>query len=314
VAWSSDDDNVATVSGIGLVSGAAEGTATITASSEGQTGTADITVSAPLAAGVDECSSPQPAWIWCDDFETDRTGAYFEYNDHGGTFVRATNVGLDDSFGMLAPWTSIGQESGGWLSLAFGRTPLPYFRPVDAGTMDYRDIYWRLFVKYQTGWIGGGGFKLTRAYGLANAAWAQSLAAHVWSGPAHPNVLLIDPASGTDADGNLQTTRWNDFDNFRWLPPFVASQTPIFDSSHVGRWYCVEARVRLNDPQQSNGVFQLWIDDQLEAQRSDLNWVGYFADYGINGINIENFWNGGAPQIQQRYFDQFVVSTERIGC
>ncbi len=45
VAWVSSATRVATVSGSGLVAGVAAGTATITASSEGQSGTAAVTVS-----------------------------------------------------------------------------------------------------------------------------------------------------------------------------------------------------------------------------------------------------------------------------
>jgi len=45
-----------------------------------------------------------------------------------------------------------------------------------------------------------------------------------------------------------------------------------------------------------------------------LNFVDSYTDYGINAIFIENYWNSGSPKEQQRYFDNFVVSTKRIGC
>src|SRR3989440_216943 len=47
VTWSSNNTSVATVSSSGLVSGVTPGSATITATSEGKTGTAGITVTAP---------------------------------------------------------------------------------------------------------------------------------------------------------------------------------------------------------------------------------------------------------------------------
>ena len=52
---------------------------------------------------------------------------------------------------MRARWAA-GQSMAGALHLAFGRTPSSYFRPVDAGTTNYRDIYWRLYVRTQSGW------------------------------------------------------------------------------------------------------------------------------------------------------------------
>src|SRR5207302_655296 len=47
VTWSSSNTSVATVSSSGLVSGVTPGSATVTAASEGKTGTASITVTAP---------------------------------------------------------------------------------------------------------------------------------------------------------------------------------------------------------------------------------------------------------------------------
>src|SRR2546427_7453343 len=41
--------------------------------------------------------------------------------------------------------------------------------------------------------------------------------AHLWGDPPATGELLMDPASGTDAAGNLKTTKYNDFANFRWL-------------------------------------------------------------------------------------------------
>lgn len=52
VAWSSSAPQVATVSSSGVVTAVAAGTATISASSEGRTGSASITVQAPAAAPV----------------------------------------------------------------------------------------------------------------------------------------------------------------------------------------------------------------------------------------------------------------------
>ena len=52
VTWATSDATVATVSGSGMVSGAVAGTAMITASSEGQNGTAAITVTVPPVASV----------------------------------------------------------------------------------------------------------------------------------------------------------------------------------------------------------------------------------------------------------------------
>jgi hypothetical protein len=263
---------------------------------------------------VHECDAARPAWIFCDDFETDRLGRYFEYASQDSSFVRADSVGVLGSIGMRVHFRK-GQVDAGSLKLAFGKTPSAYMRPVDSGATVYRELYWRMYVRNDPAWTGGGGDKLSRALVLTSGSWSEAMGAPVWSGgtATGSSYLAIDPFSGTDIAGTLVATTYNDFPHLRWLGA-VRSRTPIFDRSHVGRWYCVEAYVRLNDPGQSNGVFQLWIDDYLEARRSDLNWVGRFSDYGLNAVFFENYWNAGAPAAQDRYMDNIVVSTSRIGC
>ncbi len=283
------------------------------------TATPVLDAGGPLAAAAgntapaQECATPGAGWIWCDDFEQDRLARYFEYVSPNGSFARTAAVGWSGSTAMRARFAA-GQVSAGNLKLAFGRTPTSYMKPVDAGTANYRDIYWRLYLRHQTGWTGGGGDKLSRATVFAGSNWQQAMIAHVWAGasPNH-NYLTLDPASGTDAAGNLKTTKYNDFANLRWLG-IVRSTTPIFDAAHVGQWYCVEAHSRLNDAGQSNGQFDLWIDGALEAQKTGLNWLGAYNAYGINTVMVENYWNAGSPVAQERYIDNFVVSTQRIGC
>jgi hypothetical protein len=138
--------------------------------------------------------------------------------------------------------------------------------------------------------------------------------AHLWA-PDSPNqsYLLLDPASGTDAQGNLRTTVYNDFPNLRWLGA-ARGVTPLFDAARVGGWYCVEARVRLNDAGQANGAFEFWVNGGLEARAGSLNWLGGYSAYGLNAVFLENYWNAGSPAAQERYFDNFVVAPQRIGC
>lgn len=263
----------------------------------------------------DECTTSRPEWIFCDDFEQDRLDRYFEYTHPDSSFLRVDSVGVVGSAGMRAHFEP-GRVDAGSLKLAFGKTPDPYIRPVDSGATVYRELYWRVYFRTDSAWTGGGGDKLSRAQALASARWAQAMGAPVWSGSGSGpdrEHLVIDPFSGTDPAGALITTTYNDFPHLRWLGA-ARSVTPVFDSRHAGRWYCIEAHVRLNDAGQSNGVFELWIDDWLEASRTGLDLVGSFGDYGLNTLFLENYWNAGSPASQSRYLDNLVVSTRRIGC
>jgi hypothetical protein len=302
---------MATVSGNGLVAGVAAGSATITATSEGHSGTAAVAVTAVV--GASECATPQAGWIWCDDFEQDRLSQYFEYDNGGGSFTRVAGAGRNGSYGMQATYAT-GQVSNGSLHLAFGKTPQAYMKPVDGGTAVYADLYWRFYVKYQAGWVGGMGGKMTRSLGFVSATNFNSFHyGQSYELSDGQTTLSTDPASGTDAAGNLVTTTYNDFANMRYLGQTVGS-TPIFDASHVGQWYCLEYHVKLNTPGQSDGLFELWINGVQDISQTGLNWRGSYQAWGMNAIYLENYWNSGSPQPQSRYFDSFVVSTQRIGC
>jgi hypothetical protein len=259
-----------------------------------------------------ECDAPRTEWIFCDDFEQNRIPRYFEA-DNSGAFTRVAGVGHENSWGMRARFAA-GTVTAGSLKIAFGKTPQGYFRPVDAGTATYRDVYWRIYLRNAAGWTGGGGDKLSRITVFASStSWAQAMVGHVWSGGPGGNILALDPASGTDEAGALRATTYNDFERFRWLGAVGGSLT-LFDAAHVGQWYCIENRVRLNDPGQANGVFEMWINGALDARKTGINWVGSFNAFGLNAILIENYWNNGSPAAQERYMDRFVVSSARIGC
>lgn len=259
---------------------------------------------------VNECNTPASGWIWCDDFEIDRSSDYFE-----GSADRQASMGVNGSVAGAFQFVE-GSQGGGGMKIAFGRTPSSYIRAVDDGTRDYRDVYWRMFVYLPENWVGNGADKLSRAMIMAAGDWSQAMIAHVWSG-ADPgdrsDLLLLDPASGTDIYGNLVTSGYNDFANLRWLG-IMPSTFAVFAAENFGQWHCVEAHAKLNDPGQSNGIVQLLINNNLEAESTTLNWIGSYDAYGINAVFFENYWNNGSPVTQIRYFDNLVISTEPIGC
>lgn len=257
-----------------------------------------------------ECDSPAAGWIFCDDFEQDRLHTYFAHNSAGGRFTRASGVGVEGSSGMRTVWEP-GLVSVGTLQVMIGRNPVTSSVAGDPDAK-YREIYWRMYVKHQDGFVGGGTGKLSRATVMADSDWRQAMIGHVWSGKGeHGGKLVIDPASGTDPQGNVITDRYNDFDNLRWLG-LRGGRKGVYEAP--GAWFCVEAHVRLNDAGESNGEFTLWVDDQLDVRRSDLNWLGAYSAYGLNAVFFENYWDDGSPVTQERYFDNIVISTERIGC
>jgi hypothetical protein len=267
-------------------------------------------------AEASECANWQaahPDWLFCDDFESNgplvADGRYFEYGDNGGDFVPLDHIGLNHSRGMRTIWQA-GEVGAGGFKLGLGRNPNTYMNRGIHNGQDFREIYYRMYLKHQQGWQGSPA-KLSRATVFSSSeSWSQAMIAHLWSDA--EGRLLIDPASCV-VDGVVVCQGYNDFERLQWLGN-KSGKTAIFSTQESGKWRCVEAEVRLNDPGKKNGVQAFWIDDKLEVRRENLDFVGTYTEYAINGIFFENYWNAGSPVEQERYFDNIVVSTQRIGC
>ena len=267
-------------------------------------------------AATNECQdwqTAQPHWLFCDDFQSAgpmiAEGRYFEYGDSGGDFVPADDIGLDNSRGMLVRWHA-GDVGVGGFKLAFGRNPNTYMNSTIRNDQDFREIYYRMYLRHQPGWQGNPA-KLSRATVFSSKTdWSQAMITHLWSD--NSGHLLVDPASCVSG-ATVVCQGFNDFEYLQWLG-FSSGTSPIFSTEDAGNWRCVETHVRLNDPGQSNGVHEFWIDGHLETRREGLDFVGTYTDYAINAVFFENYWNAGSPVEQERYFDNIVVSTHAIGC
>ncbi|MFN8281362.1 MAG: hypothetical protein U0V49_13865 [Saprospiraceae bacterium] len=264
------------------------------------------------------CQDAPAGTIFCDDFEVDNLNKnYFEINTNAGDFIRKAGVGRDGSYGMRVLWQK-GEVSAGVLSKSFGRTPDTYIgKNASSPGLDFDEIYWRMDVKSQPGWTGGGPAKLSRALVLANSNWAEGMMAHLWSAGQNNAFLALDPASGIGLDGVLKSTKYNDFANLRWLGLKVGT-LDMFSTENSGRWFCVVGHVKLNTPGLSDGIFEFWINDTLQASSKNLNWHSTWnadpKNMHINAIFFENYWNDGSPVEQERYFDNLVISTKPIAC
>jgi len=244
------------------------------------------------------------ATIWYDDF--DDAVKQSRYAEGGRSLTDREHFGSGGrSLEMRYPKGSRGK---GGCKVFFGDSPT-YRRQTVRRDEAFDDVYWRIYVKHQAGWTGGGPAKLSRATSLVPPGWRQAMIAHVWS---VGDALTLDPASGV-RDGKVVTTRYNDFDNLRWLGNRPASRFLLHSTEESGRWVCVEARARLNTPGRSDGIQQLWIDGRLESERTRLDWRGTFKERGINAVFLEAYWNRGSPVDQSRWIDLFVVSQKPIG-
>lgn len=248
-----------------------------------------------------------PDWLWCDDFESDSSleDNYFEVG-RSNSYFGITQEAFFDGEGSLKATFLPDISHAGNIKFSFGRSPVA---PTRYTSEDFDEVYWRIYVMHEPGWQGNP-HKLARATIFSSSDWSQAAIGHIWNN--RTLGLSLDPVSGV-SDNTVVTRGYNDFENMTWLGN-APGQLEIFSSEYAGQWQCIEIHMALNTPNQSDGIFEYWINGELQASGNNLNWRGGYTQYGINAIFIENYANGGMSRKQSRYMDNFIVSRQRINC
>jgi hypothetical protein len=81
-----------------------------------------------------------------------------------------------------------------------------------------------------------------------------------------------------------------------------------------GRWVCLELQMRLNTPGQADGAMAFWVDDRLALDQPGMHWRDD-PTLRLNKAWLQHYIAAGdADQSNQVWFDDVVVSTQRVGC
>lgn len=79
-------------------------------------------------------------------------------------------------------------------------------------------------------------------------------------------------------------------------------------------WTCLEMSMELNTPGVADGSMTFWVDDVLGHEATGIRWRDG-ADLQLNRAMLEHFIDpGDTDHPNQAWFDDVIVSTERIGC
>ncbi len=288
----------------------AAGTSGDDGSTGGESGGAEpLPEAGPYAPCPDELPE---GWIFCEDFEAvgDPAKVFFDYGDAEGNFAPSGEGGASGVGSMKAHYRK-GVEGAGFMSVSFGDNPIntmdrPGYRDGD----NFDEVYWRFRVRMQSGWPDAGPYNLSRISAFAQSDWGEAMVASVASNDADVNLRA---SAASCVQNNEVECAGIDGDALVPLGTLTGN-TPVFSSARAGQWQCVEAHVKLNTPGAADGVFEFWVDGELEAGRTGMDWRGTWEAFGLNLLSIENFWVGGAPAELDRWFDDIVISTEPIGC
>jgi hypothetical protein len=111
-----------------------------------------------------------PAVIWYDDFD----GPAKPYTEAEGELDTKEAFG-GEGRSMLGLYGK-GRQGRGNRKVFFGDSPTG--KVVQKGK-HFDEVYWRIYVKHQVDWMGGGPDKLSRATSIVSSNWAQAMIAHV---------------------------------------------------------------------------------------------------------------------------------------
>ena len=112
-------------------------------------------VTQQVAALPVECNNwntSHPAWLWCDDFESDAqlNNDYFEVDRAGGRFGVSTDAAWGGSASLKGIYIPSSQNAGN-IKFSFGRTPVAPTRYLN---QDFQEIYWRFYMMVDANWTG----------------------------------------------------------------------------------------------------------------------------------------------------------------
>jgi len=274
VTWTSSAVSVATITGNGLVSALLAGTSTITATSEGQSGTASLTVTA----------LPPPPGGWPN--EPSGLSVWSDYGFGTAIPVTSSDVSLGDGSGWSSIYNGNGLGSIG-TDLAAPASPPAVFQ-----------------LKYPVGFTGGSS-PSTLYHNLPNG---NQVYAGFWWKPSNPwqghasnvnKIAFLFPGNNGDMYLAMYGPPGGPY-QLRVLPEFpglpVAWYVPNVTQVAValGQWHRIEWWV-----DRTAGVVRWWMDGQLIGDYSGVA----FPSGGFSLFEFSSTWGGiGDSKTETDYY------------
>jgi len=240
----------------------------------------------PIHAGeCDNWQANHPGWLWCDGFESGDplTTAYQDVSANGMSVV--TGEAFEGTHSLRQTYSQ-GQVDAGWI--------------IRVDTIGFPDhVFLRWYHKFEAGFQGFPPKMARIRYRLRSGDWSSPFAVHCWLET--DGVLALD----------VQATNSTQANSVGWLP-IARTAFSFANAKNIGRWICFEMEMKLNTPGAADGLYRLWADDSLIAERTGVDLRGSLTNK-INEIMLDCYWNGGSPKAQSRYYDNVVISTQKIG-
>jgi hypothetical protein len=232
-----------------------------------------------VASECDNWEVKHSEWVWCDDFEIDiqLSSRYEDVNTNG--FGR-TEIDALEGIASLRQTYTVGQVNAGWI-----------IKVKPDGYPEH--IFYRWYHKFSEGYINFPPKMARAGYRMRSGSWQPTFMVHSWIAENNPtlNVLAKNSTQGP------------------WLP---VANSDFNLSQSTGKWNSYEVEIKLNTPGEADGIYRLWINYTLSIERTNVDLRGNTSDK-INEVMLDTYWNGGATANLERFYDNFVISTQKIG-
>ncbi len=246
------------------------------------------------ASECDNWQKVHPEWIFCDDFEKVQDLSV-NYNDSKYGESHGLNVTTNDPFSgfhSLEQHYTPGKPAG-WVLKFVGDNP---HMPSPGAKIN--EIYYRYYHKFEKGFTGMPQKMARIKVQEETQGWDGALGVYQW---VNKKILCADKRTYLYGEKR-----------FQWLPA-ARSTLDFSDPANIGRWICIEVRIKLNTPGKSDGIIQYWADGEQILLDTDLP-LGNEADSkGLNMVMWDCYWAGKSPKEQSRFYDNLVISTAPIG-
>lgn len=182
-------------------------------------------------------------------------------------------------------------------------------------------IHIRFDVQYDAAYDNSGGSHGPILGGSDSPPWGMFGTAGIQPNGSDFFVLNFEPVGTVGDDGehgfyayfvNMQPSG----DGNYWGNGFTSSNggAPITP----GEWQCAEYSLTLNDPGEENGSADFWIDGTHHGTFSGLQWrtdpALRISTFALDSYNHMNDGPIPASQANRVRYDNFVISTEPVGC
>ena len=300
-------------------------------------------------AHASECDRPDPAWLMCEDFEGGAQGwqawyAGSQWTECAGCSDGVNNperIRLENDPGLVhdGDWAlhTPGGAGAGFQGGTLRFATCDGAPQSGCNLVGYDRLYFRTWVRlaadhdYVHHFLGINGTQ-PDAYWAANGNAGCRPTGDRWAGtrvdlnPDHELFFYTyHPDMNCDAGGYCSgdyaqgicdgcagiDMPCNNGPECCWGNHF-SPEVPVVLPTET--WTCLEMSMQLNTPGVADGSMTFWVDDALGHEASGIRWRDG-ADLQLNRALLEHFIDpGDTDHPNQAWFDDVVVSTERIGC